>query len=452
MDQTSPRPARTAHRGALLATSFTLFSMFFGAGNLIFPPMVGIQAGEYFTPAMIGFLIGGVFLPVCAVIAIGVSGRDLRDLSRKVGFPFAAIFPALVYLSIGSLYGLPRTGAVSFTTAFVPLTHWDSLTASICFNMLFFGVTLILSWSPSRIIEILGKILTPLLLVLLTALVARSSILLATPTPAADPSYVRSPVTTGLLTGYLTMDSVAALAFGIIIVRAFSEGRGTRGGEQTRVVGRTTLAALIAGVLLAVVYVGLAFVGHVMPNASNYSDGALLLSDAAALTLGGFPGRLAFGATVLLACLTTSVGLLSACSEFFHRLFPRIPYRAWLLFFDVAAFTLAIYGLSSVVAIAVPLIIFLYPIAITLVATLFVTYPLRHLTDGRWTFRCAAWMATLWSTLTLLATFSFASAVTPLIAWAPLHEEGLGWLIPTAVALLAGLALDILRAHSSSRR
>ena len=343
----------------LIATSLTLFSMFFGAGNLIFPPIMGASAGTNFAPAMIGFLIGGVALPVISIITIALSGTDMRDLVSRAGKSFGIVFSIMVYLSIGAFYALPRTGAVSFSTAVAPLIGTKSLTASVIFSFVFFGIAFYLCWNPGTIIDNLGKILTPILLGLLVLLCLAS---LPASHDAPTGEYAATPLAAGLLEGYMTMDSIAALSFGIIVVTSLGH---TGGGIGAKVVRRTSTAALIAGSLLAVVSVGLGLIGHVIPNAQSYSDGASLLADAAQMTM-GWPGQIVFGLIVLTACMTTAVGLIAATSEFFHRLVPAISYRAWMIVFTIISFVLASAGLSSVLAIAVPIITFLYPIAITI--------------------------------------------------------------------------------------
>lgn len=149
--------SRTSLGVTLLVTAFMLFSMFFGAGNLIFPPMLGVEAGTNFTPAMLGFLGTGVLLPVLGIIAIAISGDNLRDLAFRGGRIFGLVFPVVAYLAIGAFYALPRTGAVAYETALQPITGWDSVLASAAFNAVFFGVGLLLAWNPGSIVKNLGK-------------------------------------------------------------------------------------------------------------------------------------------------------------------------------------------------------------------------------------------------------------------------------------------------------
>ncbi|MGC9807556.1 branched-chain amino acid transport system II carrier protein [Schaalia odontolytica] len=424
----------------LIATSLTLFSMFFGAGNLIFPPIMGASAGTNVAPAMIGFLIGGVALPVISIITIALSGTDMRDLVNRAGKSFGLVFSVMVYLSIGAFYALPRTGAVSFSTAVAPIIGTKSLTASILFSLVFFGVAFYLCWNPGTIIDSLGKVLTPILLGLLVLLVFLCLASLPASHDAPTGEYSATPLAADLLEGYMTMDSIAALAFGIIVVTSLGN---TGGGIGAKVVRRTSTAAIIAGSLLAVVYVGLGLIGHVIPNAQSYGDGATLLADAAQMTM-GWPGQIVFGLIVLTACMTTAVGLIAATSEFFHRLLPAISYRTWMIVFTIISFALASAGLDSVLAIAVPIITFLYPIAITVVFITIATHPLRLTTPALWTFRLGSWMAAAWSAATTLAHVGVATeGISSVLMWSPLQANQLGWILPTLIAALIGACIDV---------
>ena len=427
--------------GLLIATSLTLFSMFFGAGNLIFPPIMGANSGSNFNPAMIGFLIGGVALPVIAIIAIALSGTDLRDLSGRGGKAFGITFSCMVYLSIGAFYALPRTGAVSFSTAIAPIIHSTSFVSSMIFNALFFGLALFLSWNPRQIVNHLGKILTPVLLVLLVLLVFLSLAKLPPSEVAPVGQYVHAPLTAGLLDGYMTMDSIAALAFGIIVVASFDQGEG--GISGAKLIRRTSAAGLIAGILLGLVYVGLGLIGHVIPGGQNYTDGAALLADASHITM-GTAGQLVFGLIVLTACMTTAVGLLAATSEFFERLLPKITYKMWLVGFTIISFVLASFGLSTVLKVAVPIITFLYPIAISIVFITILTHPLHYSMQVRWTFRLGVWVASIWSLLTTVISFGTLDFIAPLMAWSPGQDLQIGWILPTVVAALIGFVIDLL--------
>lgn len=446
---TLARSRRSSTPVVVVSTALMLFSMFFGAGNLIFPPMIGAYAGEAFTPAMAGFLVGGVALPIVAIVAIAFSGSDLSDLSRRAGRLFGFLFPVVVYLAIGAFFGLPRMGAVAYSTSFVPLTSHDSFTSAVIFSAVFFTIAGILAWNPRTIIQSLGKVLTPLLLLFLAILILRSVMVLeGTPAPAQD-GYATQPISTGLLSGYLTMDSVAALAFGIIVVDTLRSNGAVR---RRHLIPQTITAAFIAGAFLSVVYIGLGLIGRFIPNAPSYTDGAALLADAAAQSLGS-TGALVFSMTVLAACLTTAVGLLAACSEFFHRLLPGIRYHMWLVGFALIAFSFSVHGLPTLLAVAGPLIGFLYPIAITLMAIALIGAVVNRWTKLPVTFRLAVGIAVVWSAAMTLAHLGVASEwLRPVLEAVPLHEINLGWVVPVACTAGVGLVIDLVGAYKGGRR
>ena len=426
---------------AVIVTALALFSMFFGAGNLIFPPMLAVEAGDNFWPALFGFLATASLLPVLAVIAIALSGSNLRDLAQRAGTVFGVVFPVLAYLSIGAFYALPRTGAVSFETAVTPLFGFEGLASSAVFNVLFFGIALILSWNPTTIMEKLGKFLTPALLVLLIVMISVAAFRWsAEPVTPSEP-YNDGPFTAGLLEGYLTMDSIAALAFSIVVIstlrhRGFNEGKELVGGTITAGVG--------AGLMLGLVYIGLGLIGRVMPDAQSYDNGAGLLAEAANLTMGG-AGQAMFSAIVLLACLTTAVGLITATGEYFSEQFAG-SYHVWAVVFAVTSMIIATQGLDFVMAIAAPIIGFLYPPAITLIALTLIEPAFRARTRFSWAFFVPLWVSVVWSAIETFISLEWgADALTPIVQWAPMFEAGLGWVVPVVIAFVIGLIVDFAK-------
>lgn len=431
----------TKNRVAIVVvTSLMLFSMFFGAGNLIFPPALGVAAGENFWPAILGFLGAGVVLPVLAIIAIALSGNSVRDLASRAGWLFGLIFPILAYLSIGAFYALPRTGAVAFETAVTPLTGLDSMAAAAIFNFIFFGVALALSWNPNTISSTLGKVLTPVLVVLLFVLIILAMVNFDPIDRAPAESFAEAPMPAGLLEGYLTMDAIAALAFGIVVISALRY-QGLKEGRE--LVNGTIIAGVGAGVLLAVIYVGLGIVGRVLPGGENQANGAGILSEAAYLTMGG-AGQILFAAIVVLACLTTAVGLITSTSEFFTALLPGIRYHVWAVVFAVASLLMATLGLDAVLAIAAPVIGFIYPPAIALIFVTLVEPLFRRRVTFYWAFRLAIWVAVIWSALTTFVDLGWGEQIlSPLTDWAPMQDVSLGWVLPTAAAFVVGLGIDL---------
>ena len=437
----TPVASSTSKPGAtIVIASLMLFSMFFGAGNLIFPPMVGVSAGTNFWPAVLGFLAAGVLLPVLAIVAVAISGRSVRDLSSNGGVLFGLVFSVMAYLAIGAFYALPRTGAVSMETAIPPLLGWEGTMANGIFNIVFFLIALFLAWRPNTIIDTLGKFLTPALVGLLIILIALASISNGRDPQVPTEDYASSPMVTGLFEGYNTMDAIAGLAFSIVIVGSLrSKGFKTK----KSLVNGTITAALVAGALLAAIYLGLAWVGQTIPNGQSYESGAPLLADAANLTMGTI-GQAVFSAIVILACMTTAVGLITSTSAFFEMLIPKVKYHVWACLFTALSILFAFQGLDTVLSIAVPFITFLYPPAISLIALTLIQPMVKKSVVFYWTYRLALWISVLWSALSVIATQGWGTeALDPLLSLAPGQSVDLGWIVPTAIAAVIGLVIDI---------
>ena len=437
----TPVASSTSKPGAtIVIASLMLFSMFFGAGNLIFPPMVGVSAGTNFWPAVLGFLAAGVLLPVLAIVAVAISGRSVRDLSSNGGVLFGLVFSVMAYLAIGAFYALPRTGAVSMETAITPLLGWEGTMANGIFNIVFFLIALFLAWRPNTIIDTLGKFLTPALVGLLIILIALASISNGRDPQVPTEDYASSPMVTGLFEGYNTMDAIAGLAFSIVIVGSLrSKGFKTK----KSLVNGTITAALVAGALLAAIYLGLAWVGQTIPNGQSYESGAPLLADAANLTMGTI-GQAVFSAIVILACMTTAVGLITSTSAFFEMLVPKVKYHVWACLFTALSILFAFQGLDTVLSIAVPFITFLYPPAISLIALTLIQPMVKKSVVFYWTYRLALWISVLWSALSVIATQGWGTeALDPLLSLAPGQSVDLGWIVPTAIAAVIGLVIDI---------
>lgn len=432
-------PTGTPKAGTMtiVIAALMLFSMFFGAGNLIFPPMVGVNSGTNFWPAILGFLAAGVVLPVLAVIAVSISGRSVRDIGNHGGKIFGIVFSIIAYLSIGAFYALPRTGAVSMETAITPLTGWEGPFANAAFNATFFLIALAVSWKPNSIIDTLGKFLTPALVFLLAVLIILGTFgkdrMPGTPTEAYD----GAAFVTGLFEGYNTMDAIAGLAFSIVIVTSM-QAKGFKPGKQA--VSATIIATTIAGALLAVIYLGLGYMGQTMPNAASYESGANLLADAAHMTMGS-TGQIVFSLIVLLACMTTAVGLITSTSEFFAELAPKTNYHMWAVIFTALSILLAIQGLDTVLAIAVPFIIFLYPPAIALIFLTLLQPLVKGAVTFFWGYRLALWMSVLWSAISVISDLGWLP-LGDILALSPGQAVGVGWVLPTLIAFAVGVVID----------
>ena len=437
------QPARTDQNasgrpGTTVVTGLMLFALFFGAGNLIFPPVLGASAGDRLPAVMAGFLITGVLLPLVAVIAVSTSGEGILGLARRVGGRFGAVAPAAVYLSIGPLYAIPRVVTVAYELATRPVLELlgaapDRWTLPV-HAAGFLAVSVLIALRPSRLADRVGRWLTPALLVLIAVLCIATIAGDDVVERAASGPYAAAPFSTGLTQGYLTMDVLAATVFGIVVIQTLrSRGIGSTG----RVVRATAVAGGIAATLLAAVYIGLAMIGARTDGAAD--DGTALLRSAASSALGP-AGVIVFAAIVILACLTTSVGLLSAWAGYAYATLPRTTFSRHLVAGAGCALILSNLGLAVIIRIVAPLTLLLYPITITLVAAtiLDVVAPGRLRTAYTWPVAVAG-------VLGLVSALAEAGwdAPSALLARSGAWNGSTGWIAPTLLALVLGAALDV---------
>jgi len=429
-DKSSPSAGPT-----IIVVGLMLFAMFFGAGNLIFPPQLGVEAGTAYGPAMAGFLSTAVLLPALAVIAVSVSGNGIVDIASRTGKVFGLVFSVAVYLSIGALYAIPRTANVAFETGVASVAGTTSAWALFAFTVAFFAVSLWLSLRPGGIVDSLGRWLTPALLVLIVALVVVGSMVLTGEPGAPTEKWADAPYAAGFLEGYLTMDSLAALVFGIVVIDSL-RSRGIR--DQRRVVTSSILAGVVAVILLGVVYLGLGRLGRGIEG--EYTNGALLLSDAATQSFGA-AGAWIFALIVLLACLTTAVGLITSTAAFFATLVPRIGFRGWAVLFTLAGLLMSNLGLDAIISLAIPLNVFLYPMAVALVfiTLLQAVLPFRL----RWAYRIPVAVAAVFALIDLLRALDIEpSEGLPWLTRLPLYEQSLSWVVPTLIAVIICAIVD----------
>ncbi len=418
----------------LLLVGFTLFSMFFGAGNLIFPPGIAAQAGSMTWFAVLGLTVSAVGLPVLGVIAVARTG-GLSTLGDRVHPRFSRLFTVVAYLAIGPCLAIPRTATTSFEMAIPPFAGADAPLAlyQLIFLLVFFALALLVALRPEKLTDRLGKIMCPILIALI--LVTFIACLIhplngyGSPAPAYD-----TPVkaaTQGFLQGYQTMDTIAALAFGIIIslnIRA----RGLR--EDRSVVRATIRSGVIAGVLLFLIYAMLAHIGALSAGAfPNPSDGTQALTNLVAALFGPV-GSLLLAAIFLIACFNVCVGLVSSCAEFFSQTFPVLNYRRWAVLFVLVSFLIANVGLSQILTFSLPVLNIIYPVAIVLILLSFLH---RFLVKRPRVYPVTVLFTGVASFLLELERLTFSDG----LSFIPLASLGLGWVLPALAGLIVGLLL-----------
>lgn len=432
----------------LLLVGFTLFSMFFGAGNLIFPPFLGAQAGTSTWPAMAGFALSAIGFPILGVIAVARSG-GLSRLAGRVHPRFAAVYTMLIYLSIGPCLAIPRTASISFEMAVSPFlqTGGPVRLLQLGYSALFFGAALLLALKPEKLTDRLGKILCPALLLLILVIFLGCALRPPGGYGAVTGAYASNPAAQGFLVGYQTMDTIAALNFGIVIALNIRAGGVTDDGAVVR---GTVRAGWLAGAVLLAVYAMLAHIGALSGSAFPGSEnGAEALTRLVSALFGPF-GSVLLAAVFVIACLNTCIGLISCCGEYFHELFPRVSYRRWALFFALISMAISNLGLNQILAVSVPVLGAIYPVAIVLILLSFLhrwIAPLRKIYPAAILFTASA------SVLYALADARLSIPIlTPAMKRIPLAGLGLGWVLPAAAGILLGALMSLTPGKKSGRR
>ncbi|MFA9559042.1 branched-chain amino acid transport system II carrier protein [Evansella sp. AB-rgal1] len=341
-----------------------MFALFLGAGNLIFPPSLGQAAGTSVLFATIGFLVTGVGLPILAIIAIAKTGGTLQTVSERVGPIFSVIFPLSVYLAIGPLFGIPRTGSVAYEIGLLPYLETPSRLTLFLFTVCFFGISYWLSLNPSKLVGRIGKVLTPILVAVLAVLTVTGILNpMGSPNPPLT-AYSDFPFFTGFQEGYFTMDAIAALVFGIIVISRLKERGVTTPSELVK---RATQISFIAGTGLVFVYLSLAYLGATSVNIIGYQEnGGTILSGISQQLLGS-KGLILLSVIITIACLTTSVGLIAAFGEYIQRSMPKVPYELTTGIIALFSFFMANMGLTQLIQFSIPMLFMIYPIAIVLI-------------------------------------------------------------------------------------
>lgn len=424
--------------------SFMLFSLFFGAGNLIFPPFLGQNAGSQTVPAILGFLITAVVLPVLGVVVVArFDGLD--RLGMQVGSKFSLIFTLLIYISIGPGLGIPRAASVPFEMAVAPyLPESANLTVwMVAYSAVFFLVALWLCFTPGKLVKRIGTFLTPSLLTLLCFLFVcflfRGESVVAAPQAA----YENTAFLQGFSDGYQTMDTIAALNFGLVIATTLT-GFGLK--EKKDVMGYTVKAGFLAGSILALVYLMLTYMGM-------HSSGVYPIQENGAWTLRcivsqvfGAPGAILLAAIFTLACLTTCVGLINSISQYFSTLLKFLSYRGWVLVITLFSFLICNLGLNAILSISIPVLNAIYPVSIVLI--------LLGLSHALWEKNRYVYPLTVAGTGLVSVVYALESAGVPLgfvskvFHLLPLYGPGFGWVSVACVMLLVSIAVKALRKKS----
>lgn len=422
-----------------------LFGLFFGAGNLIFPLHLGQLAGSNVFTANLGFLITAIGLPFLGIVAFGISKTSgIFEISSRVSVIYAYIFTIALYLVIGPFFALPRLATTSFEIAFSPFISSSSSTLYLSiFSILFFAIAWFFARKPSKILDYIGKFLNPIFLVLLGIV-----ILLAFINPMGgisevpiDPKYAKSSLLSGFIDGYNTLDALASLAFGVIIVSTIKKLGIT---SPNGIAKETIKSGTISIVLMGVIYSLLAFMGTMSLGHFKISEnGGIALAQIAQYYLGNY-GIVILGLIIIIACLKTAIGLITAFSETFVDLFPKQNYLVLATVVSIMSCVFANVGLTKIITYSTPVLMFLYPLAITLILLTLFSPLFNH---SRTIYRFTTYF-------TMIASFvdgvqaspeaflntKFAQVVISFgEKWLPFFDIGMGWLLPSILGFIIGL-------------
>ncbi|RBP68065.1 LIVCS family branched-chain amino acid:cation transporter [Brevibacterium sanguinis] len=432
-------------KGKVFALGLLLFAMFLGAGNTIFAPMVGQGAGEDMWLPMSGFLITGVGLVLLAIIALSMCGGDVEVLASRVSSKFSAVFCLLLFLALGPLYVIPRTTSVVYEITVKPSLSADLAAgpwALLVFSLVFTVLSVWLSLNPSKLVDRIGKAITPVFTILLAIIVIRSLIApMGDPQPAVAP-YTEHPFFLGFTDGYGTMDALAALVFAAVFIQSI---RGL-GVTSKRGIAMTFLkAGLITVVGLALLHISLAWIGASSVEAIGRPDnGGELLAEASRQLL-GYPGVLMIGGVILLTGLTTNVACITCVADYLAKKFPKLGYRGWMLLVAGVGFVFANFGLTLVLSTALPVLYLLYPVGMTLI----VLALCDRLFGG---YRAVYVGAIVGATAIAIidALKAAGVAVDQLDSWfsfIPFFSAGAGWVVPAVLGGLIGFIVATTGRH-----
>ena len=424
----------------LLSITLTLFAVFFGAGNMIFPPAMGQQAGENYIQALAGFILTDAGIALLGMIAVVLVGTEVSDLGELVSRRFAVFLSVCIYLLIGPLFALPRTGSVSFELAVRPyLSESNVWWVSLLVTAVFFWLTYYLSGNPKKVVNVIGKYLTPILLICIVLIFLACVFMEKSPNSSVQYGsvgvpqgvYKEIPFFQGMIEGYYALDGPAGLVFAIIIINAV---RGHQVKTKRNIIQPTLICGAGAALILSVVYYMLTYVGAV--TRTPFSNGGSLLH-AVTSDLLGPAGGIILGVAVLFACMTTSIGLTTSFADYFHELFPNVSYKKIAAIVCVFSFVISNIGLDMLVKVSLPVLMMFYPVTVVLVILSFFkkwigSKRMAYVLGMLFAF-CVAFVDGMQSAGISLGV------VTEICNKLPFYDLRLGWIIPAAVGALLGL-------------
>lgn len=411
----------------IIIVGFAIFATIFGAGNLIFPTALGFNAGNTWNIAIIGFTISGIVLPLIAIIAVGNNNGSFENISDKVSKVFSKILLLSIMILILGLVGLPRIGAVTYELGINPLfPNVNRIVVSI----VFYAITIYFAINPANVVDKIGKILTPVLIITLVIIIGKGII-----APISTPIFtgIEKPFTTGFFTGYEIGD-----AFGTVVIASlFTAAIFAKGySDSNQLKKMTVLSTLVGGSLLFLVYGGLIYLGATGSSIFNADIERTSLLAGIVEKLLGKVGLTGISIAVVFACLTTSVGMTSAISNYITKITnKKLKYKIVVIVLNIVAGILSILGVEGIMTFAMPVLVTFYPALIILIIMgLFSKY-----IPGRGAYIGAAYSSLA---VSILGTLNMYGMNIKLISYLPFADYGFSWILPSIVGLIIGFILD----------
>ena len=408
----------------VLLTGFALFAMLFGAGNLIFPPMLGYETSSSWIPTMLAFIITGVGFPFLGILSVSIAGNGIKDFANRVSPTFSKVFAIISILAIGPMLAIPRTGATAYEITFLH-NGMNNTIYKYIYLICYFGIVILFSLKANKVIERVGKILTPILLLLLFLIIVKGIFFSGL---SIKPDIYPHAFKRGFLEGYQTMDTIASIAYAGIILKAIKNGRNLTQKQEFAFLIKAGLVAILS---LALIYGGFALVGAKMHSVLVTNDKIELLVKTTSYLLGNY-GNLVLAICVAGACLTTAIGLVATVGEFFSSI-TSFKYEKIVIFTVIISFLLSILGVESIIRISVPILVFIYPVMISLIIlNLFGKY-----IKNDYVYKGVVLFTGIIGLIESLASIGITNTYTnSVLEILPFSDYGLTWLFPGLIGYI----------------
>ncbi len=402
---------------------FALFAMFFGAGNLIFPPFLGWSSGKSWIIGFICFILIDIGLSLMGLLVVAFIGKGPMGVSEKLGKKISLLIISLTVICIGPLIAIPRTSATTYEFVIKPFFPEVS---SWVFSAIYFLIVLALCIKQFKVVDIVGSILAPIMFIALIYLIIKGIV-----SPLGEISIegdITNTIQQGVLVGYQTMDMMAAIIFSAgVLVTINNKGYSSK-KDQFKII---TISGIVAAIALSIIYGGLTYIGATIsstyPNATK-SELLVIITQE----LVGKNGIAMLGVIVGIACITTAVGLVSSASTFFKDITKnKIKYEHFVIIFTIISYLLSNMGIDAIINIAAPILDLIYPVLLVLIFLGLFDSKIKNIN----VYNYACLSAFIVCVIVLIEKIIGNIAITKYI---PLNEYGFAWIIPSVIFGIIG--------------